>query len=1079
MGEVEPWEVQLMKKILLIFAIILVLSACSNTNKEDEVNSLKNIDEIDQSENIEQDELPNTDSVTDESDIDEHSDGESDNFSVLFESSNRVVNSLPLDNDMKVFSYLNYGQIEGYNYLQGNELVIENKNILGKQIEEPIYKYEIKDAEIFGISSDMIGMNSEVGLTFREIYRNGNIIRIYDDDIESNLSGYKGYFIDTVRDIYITTSHGFYMCNLTFIGCTLEKQNYVVSIGYENEYYQMPVDGTVLEVLHLPSDEFVFSVLSREGYIKLYITDKKLNLLWKTDYELIDGMEYCGLIINEYDSFLMVINHKGETGKIVKYKNSTQSQEAVVDCDVYIECVSDEGNTYVIGAIDDSGMHKIFVCNRNFEILDQIDLGDDPNIHIENINFRHNHAQKEKQYICTTINHNKKRTRLILDVKNDYDSKSLVSIPEKLRVNVDPSKHMVPVVDTLAFENYIGFNFEYYETVVSYINKGIFTLHGNTYYYIDNLITEVPNIELGEGKVEVYKIGKEILLFYENDNYVGSYSVLEDDSIVAIFDEVLSGNPKVQYDYIDKESNRILLINEDNIILLDLEDEVVQMYENKIDLNNLSELNLYLQGNNMYIYNNKFFYTYDNESRTWIESTLMEDYNYKLFVKSDHVFVYSYNHLYQLDSSSRLLHMVELPEKLKNYYTRGFGFHNEYDEFFFGNYYYDINSNQFILQSHIEKKPFNGIIDDKYYNYDKGDIELYSDINEVILYKTSYIPYIIGEQTINIIDYKKIDETEYFIEYDSNNLYVLEDKAVKKLNDKNIRIFDINNKYLLYSGFYPNDYLIVYDIEKQTEEIIFDKPVEDIYLVNDEVYFLSLTDKDLYKYNLASNETIKLTQDEKINKFYIVDNKIVFESNGEIVITDLSDLTNVKSIQGEIVSIRENNNELICTNDIIVFGYQVESELYQIYQYDNSLCTLEAVLGDKMLFYEGCSFYTENIEVKELDDNIFDYNSYSLNDEFTILDIGHFMSVSVYLRNNTTNEHYRITGYIESYLEGSDHSHILILHDGESIYYKIKDNSSKRDFIWMKFTPSLNKREQVDDVIEEGKVKVICKVRGA
>lgn len=1057
-----------MKKILLIFTIVLFLNSCTNANTEDEVNSLKNIEEIDQSENLEQDELPNTDSVTNESNLDEHSDDESDDLRLLFESSNRVVNSLPLDNNMKVFSYIDYGQIEVYSYLEGNELVMEDRNILGKQIEEPILRYEFEDGEIFGISSNIIGMNSDAGLTFRYIDRNLNKM-IYDADIESDLSGYNGYFIETVR-----------ACKLTFIGCTLEDQNYVVSIGYNDESYRMPVDGSVLEVLHLPSDEFVFSVLTHEGHINLYITDKKLNLLWKTDYELIHGMEYGGLVVNEYDSFLMFINHEGETGKIVKYKNSTQSQEAVIDCEVYVECISDAGNTYVIGAIDQEGMHKILVCNRNFDILDQIDLGNDPDIHIEDIDFRHNHAQREKQYICTTISHNEKRIRLTIDVRNDYDSKSLVSIPDEYRINVDPNKHMVPVVDTLAFDEYIGYNFEYYRTVITYINKGIFTLDGNAYYYIDNLITKVPNIKFGKGQVDVYEIGNELLLFYENDNYVGSYSVIEDDSTVVLCDEVLSGSPKVQYDYIDKESNRILVINEENVILLDLEDEVVQMYENIIDPSNLSGLHLYLEENDMYIYNDQFFYTYDNESKTWIESTLMEDSNYELLINGDHVFIYSDNYLYKLDPSSRLLHMVEPPEELKNnYYNMHFEFDVLYDKLFWGNYYYDINLNQFILQSHLEKKPFNGIIDDKYYYYESY-VEPYI-VDEVVSYKTKYIPYIIGEQTINIIDYKKIDETEYFIEYGSNNLYILEDNAVQKLNDKNIRIFDRSNEYLAYSGFYPNDYLILYDIEKQTEEIIFDGPVEDIYLVDKEVYFLSLTDQDLYKYNIASNETIKLTQDEKINKVYIVDNKIVYESDGEIVILDASDLTNLKSLQGGIVSIRENNNELICTNGIIVFGYEIETEIYRVYQFV-SLSSLETVIGDKMLFYswyEDASFYTEDFVVTELEDNVFDTNSFSLNDEFTILDIGHFMSVSVFLRNNTTNELYRITGYRESYLEGDRYSHILILHDGESIYYKIKDNSGERDFIWMKFTPSSNEREQVEDVIEEGKVKIICNVRGA
>ncbi len=1067
---------KLMKKFVLIFIVLLFVTSCNKLSSVDPINSSNEVQDIDRENQDEDEEVSETITETDQ-------DSESDS-GILYETSERVLHRQPLENYRTVFSYMPHGQMDIYSYREGDDLVIDGENILAKEMKVPNFRFEIDNNELFGINSETIGINTETGIEIYSINISGNYIS--DLGIDIDLSGYTGYIMGTLSDSDTKSTMLDYSVDAAYIGCKKKNQNYIMAIGYDEASHQIPVDGTVLDVLRLPSDNYVFPVRTTDDRIILYVTDSQLNILWKTAYVLKKDMEYADVVVSDYDSFLMLLNQEGGAGTVVKYNNFTELQEGVMEYNAFIECISDEGNTYVIGALDEQGMHQIIVCNRNFDILDQIDLGNDPDIHIEDVEFRYKHNQEQIEYITTTIRHNQKRLRLTLDVKNHYNSKHFVDMPESLQTPMDPDKHMVPVTYT-ALDDYVGYNFEETKEVNAFANKHIFIWNEQAYYFICDLITRVPHIQFNGGQKEVVAIDEELILFYEDNTYLGSYSVVGNVQLEKLLDKAFNNRSLVQYNYIDGDSKHILAVNEEQVVLIDLDNQEIHRYENTLDSSYAEDLSLFYFKGEIYLYNDQFFYTYDKDSQQFVESPLVKDDNYELDVKGEDVFLYTYEHLYKLDSSNSKLYEINPPEALTNsfYNTNNYFYYNG-DGIFWGNYYYNIDESLFIQKSHYKKQPFDGTIDGTYYFYDYNGYGVMEEVENVEYYDHEYISYTIGEEPFRLIDYKKINGNEYFIEYESNNLYVLENQELRKLMDKPIRMFDRNADNLVYSGFYPKDYLSLYNLTTETDEVIVDEPVDAIHLADGDVYYLSLKDHDIYKYNIISKETTRLTQGANVHNFYMINHTIAYESEGYIFIFDIQQLTTLKSVEGEIVSIREKNNELICTNGILVFGYDLESDIYRVYSYDSSLTTLLTDFKDQLIYYswyEDSSFIVTDIKEKKIEDEIFDSHAYPLNDTFEILDIGRFMGVSVYLKNTMTNEHYFITGFGDAHIENygfhtTEQAYILILHDGESIYYK-KRMDSDENFKWIKYTPSSGERIEVDHVTEDGKTVIKCYVRGA
>ncbi len=1057
-------EYKVMKKVFLMTVSLLFLVSCSKMYSEDSQGALYNHENtVEKNENIATTESDEKDSVEE---------------GPLYASSDRVINRLTLDHNKKVFAHLLENQIDVYSYFEEGNLVIKGKHIVDKKMEVPEFKYAIDELEVFGISSAVLGMNSDEGLVLHNIYIENN--QISETSIDDDLSGYVGYFIETIEDIPDPRQYSSVLQDVTFVGCMKSNQNYILSICNSTPFQKVPVDGKVVDVLYLPSNMYVFAVLTDDSHINLYVMDREMNLLWKTDYKLDKGMEYGGLVVNEYDSCFMIINGQDNTGKIIKYKMSNQTHELSVDYNFSIECISDDGNTYAIGVKNQDGTHQVIVCNRNFDILDHIDLGNDPDMHFEDITFYYNSDLADKQYIGTTLCTNQERVRLILDVRNSYDSKQLIHIPKKFRVNCDPNKHITPAWDDTDFDKYVRYNFDQIKEIFIYPYTGILKIEGDIYYYCDDLITKVSNIPFDDEHLNVYKIDDEVLLFYKNDKYIGSYSVLGDEQVEAFYNQVLQNDSIIQYHYIDDEAEHILAVTKESIILLDLENQEIQKYDNTLDSSYKETLTLYYEGDKIYLYNRQFFYAFNEESQTFVESPLDDNFNYQLFIKNNDVFLYYSDTLYKLDRKDKRLNRIDIPEKLRNNVYNKFSYLQPLkNNLYWGDYIYDIHANKFIKKSHHESQPFEGIIRDKWYVYDQyGDVD---SIEDVVFYKDNYLPYTINGESFALLDYKEIDDTEYFIEYGSNNLYMNKESGLIKLTDRRIRVFNRKADALVYSGFYPEDNLYLYSLSSQTEKMLFDGPVDNIYMMDGDIYFLSLGDREVFKYNLESQKLTSLTEDKEVQSFYLVGSKIAYEAKGKIYVADINNRTAMKSIEGKIVAFREKNKEFICKYNSLVFGYEIESDKYQVYDYDGYMVSVEAAIANKLLYYGESTYFVQDIEVKGLEDTVYDSYAYSLNDTFEILDIGEFMSVSIYIKNKITNEHYSITDADDIYVDGEYFvdAYILLLHDGESVYYKKVDNSVAQGFIWMKYTPGSNESIPVDSVEEEGKVIIKCSIRGA
>lgn len=941
--------------------------------------------------------------------------------------------------------------------------------------KKTIHTQPLKDDEkVFCVSDRVIGINSNKGLSLMDYNADFNGVYSYPILLDEDLTKAIGKKIYSFEDDIYTVAEESKYFSINFIEYVKNTLTYLISFDINDvKTYKMPLEGYVLDILKLANNDFVVAVKLNDNKVRLKVINYKCETKWTSDYNLEEGMEFKGLTISTYNSFDAFFSYSDMYHcKMVRYDINKKDVQSIYEIPVSLEYISEQYNTYFFVGIDKSNTKKLYVCDKNFVILDQIDFGTNNISKISNLIINRTFKEDKAQSVMGLIECDDEAYLFEIELMMKESRKSLFNINKEDIINIDPSNHMNYIFDS----RYASSNFNNIIEITDVWNKPYFIANNTLYHYVNDLITKVREWDMTTDNIEVVETVTNCYAFYKDNKYVFTHSVLNNHQEEMYYNKMLSGNKKPLEVYFDRKNNEVLIRDSISLYTLGKGKDKNIICDNYNELELVGDISIYKNGSIIFIYDSNTFYSYDESTNMLIRSEIHTDSNMDVFNNNGEIVLYADNQVYHYDVNTHKLIRIPLPEISH----KDCIYKVETGKLIMNDYYYDSSSKSFVKDKSIQPKIFEGVIDGKYYSHVLGN-ELGNDSFDIVLYATPFVHYDLNGQEIKLVDYKIKDGTPYIIEYETNYLYKIKDGNIVKVLGNSIEEYDISNKYLVYNSNDSNDQLHLYYIDDDYEEIICDDSVDDIYIDETNIYYCNLNDNNLYRYNIKSKEHIKLTETGSIYNVHYLKDRIIYSYENRIYLMNKGNFEIDDIFEGNISLVNEKDNEIVydCSDTTLI--YNMTTKKNEVISYDSSYYSFSGFFGDKAVvyYYDGPG----ELSVENYRDfkSVFDVIKYKMNEIYTIVDAGYMYGMKFYVYDNETMKHHKLLDSRDDYNEkelwdGEDP--VIIYHDDDSIYFQKSDDTAT-GYQWVKYTPSTDKEEILDDVDTKGLNRIVGKPRGA
>lgn len=455
-----------------------------------------------------------------------------------------------------------------------------------------------------------------------------------------------------------------------------------------------------------------------------------------------------------------------------------------------------------------------------------------------------------------------------------------------------------------------------------YLTEGIYS----TIRYVGNIDFKDYNDEYEATKI--YKYPGDYYEIYNDNRLILKDQIIGDKEIIDAYSRLKDNYEISNIYYTDNDS--LYFVDQNSLYSFKLDNGVEKIYELDKQILQTNNIQLFVKGDYVTFFNDEDVYLYSIEDRVLDEINVYPKIvNDKTLVINDGELVFeqrsNQNHEHRTDEK----YYLDMKEKaFVNYRAKDIDYTNQHGFF----------------------------IDNKFYPYDEEEqdddfflIETYKKEQRYAKFRTENKTFIAGNAL-------STNDKLYLTDYKTGNLYQKVDNDFIKLNNENIRSFDIDDNLLAYSGFYNNYALYLSDIGCTTKKKIYDQEVENIIIDDQFIYFLNMRNQGLYRYNMETDSVMKITEDDQIYKFQINKEYIVFYNGDTIKICDKQTL----QVIGEL---HEVCGEFICNDDILI--YHTNGFAIAKYTFNTSKISFNSFAGPSCWF-EGIDnnilYYTENVE---------------------------------------------------------------------------------------------------------------------
>ncbi len=611
---------------------------------------------------------------------------------------------------------------------------------------------------------------------------------------------------------------------------------------------------------------------------------------------------------------------------------------------ILLEYISDQYNTYLLVGIDSAKTKKLYICNRNFAILDQVDLGTNTRAKINHLLFKRAFNKSTVPSVTGILKYDKETYLFEIELMMSDSISHLFELKEKDKISVDTANHINYVFNNYSIDNKcISYNFSKIEKITTIINKPYFIVNNTLYHYTNELITKVRDWTMDPYKIEIIELPNDCYAFYKDNDYVFTHSLLNNRKEEIFYDKMLKSAKKPIAVYFDKNSSDVLIYDLTSVYTLcyTKDKKTICHTLNPFDLE-LDTINLYKNGSDIFIYDHNNFYSYNELMKEWMLSEFNSGDDMHIFCMDNTILLYSDNQAFQYNKDTYELMKLPFPKDISEYHK----YRVNHGKLMINDHFYNTYSKTYIPIHLIQPKIFEGEINGNYYHHVINN-EMCRDSSNIVFYITPYIQYYFNAQEVKLIDYSIKNGIPYMLEYKTNHLYKIEDNKLVKVFEKSIRAYDISNNYLAYTSYMPHEQLYLYDIDNDYEELVYDAPVEDIYIDKYNIYFCDLNDSNLYRYHIKTKETIKLTDTGDIQSMYVIKDRIIYQTKDKIYWMDKTNFEIKDALEGHIIAANEKDNELIYYCSRIALLYNLDTMKNEVISYDNTFYTIYDLLDDK------------------------------------------------------------------------------------------------------------------------------------
>jgi hypothetical protein len=1052
------------KSIIVLIVITLLLTSCNN-----ELNS-----EID---NLTKETLEKVD-VAKSQELENVQTQQSDKQNVIQdvqkeENENNQLNNHIIKDNNRVNQYYSLLNKENDSYcnrvttIYEGDFITETFNINGDQLEfnkevnginEKNYLKQLNDDEVpFYISNNLLGVNTDNGIKIYSIFNDDNI----------NMMQRPQFFTAKAKGNNIFEYDSRYFIEFTQKDCT-----YLLSKDYYSiDTKQMLIEGNVLDIKKIAYKEYLVVVKMEGNQLRFMVINDNCTLKFSIDYHFDEDSEYKDMIINTYNSYYVYFNklnhHKSYFINLDLNKKIIQGNYQMP---FTIEEVLYSDNTYIFDTLDENKNKNLFVCDRKYMIIDQINFESNVMSKFSNIELNNTHDINKTPFITAIVNCNKESFLIKIDIKYNGKNKKLINIDNQ--IDIDESRHLNNIITTYNEDgkksSVVLSNFDKFVKIKMIENAPYFIMDNELYSNSNGLITKVKHLEEVYEQLVAIKIGDNCYAFFEDDKFVFTSSLNDDYDVEKFYNRILTESKKPKQVCIDDSTNEAVIEDENSIYTLSYSKgkDILTSNIKKLGLKN--DIKLYKKGAFIFVYDEYNFYSYDNVSHILVQSTFKSSIPIiGVFHKDSHAVIYYSQQLYLHDNESHLLREIKVPQDSNSPYIR------EYDgKLMCDDYYYDFESYEFKLIGLIEPKKFTGVINNKYY-YPMYSIEMVNVVpEEVILYATPFIRYNVGEKDIEIVDYQEKNGIEYILEYETNHLYKVDSNQLIEIYDKEIREYDISNEYLAFTSYMPNEKLYLYDYKEDDEIMIVDNPVDHIYMDGEQIYYQNLIDNNIWRYDIEKQETFKVTNSNKILNVFYSAKHIIYQEKNDFIIMTKDDLSIIDSVEGNIMIFDKNNNQIYYNGkSVLTLIYNIDTKKNEVYSNNHLYCY--GLLDNKII---GEVWYDGPGAIGVVDKKCWGGNGgyktidTKMNEQYTISDIGVMYGLCFLVYNNDTLKYHELVSY-NNYVKEKN-GNIIVYYDTQSVYFKRLENNETEEYKWIKYTPATNKEEILDSIDKKG-LKVV------
>lgn len=171
-----------------------------------------------------------------------------------------------------------------------------------------------------------------------------------------------------------------------------------------------------------------------------------------------------------------------------------------------------------------------------------------------------------------------------------------------------------------------------------------------------------------------------------------------------------------------------------------------------------------------------------------------------------------------------------------------------------------------------------------------GNYETIYETNKGISNIFIYNKNTIGLSLIEDFNYENIHE-----KYMKYNLITKEINEITEIGDKEYQFWWFNNRAILFNEV--NGFFDIYYLENNANKKLIDKNIKYYSINNDKLFYYIKDSSDLYFYDFDKNKKTYVTTIKELESFKIYNNKLIFETLGSLNIYNL-DNKEIFTIQG-------------------------------------------------------------------------------------------------------------------------------------------------------------------------------------